>query len=108
MLLDYGADPSILNKGGLNSLHIAAKNGFLEICIMLMSRGLDPNIRDEFGNNAAYWAKRNKFTDLLTFLPPVVSVTPEEYVEYRDQMDEMMFGLTAEEKKKMQQKKGKK
>jgi ankyrin repeat protein len=108
LLLDYGADPGIYNKGGLNSLHIAAKNGFLEVCLLLISRGLDPNMRDEFGNNATYWAKRNKFDELLKYLPPVQTVNAEELVEYHDQMDEMMFGLNADEKKKMQAKKGKK
>jgi len=107
-LLDYGADPSVINKSGLNSLHVAAKNGFIEICLLLISRGLDPNLRDELGNNASYWAKRNKHNDLLQFLPPVVTISPEDLVEYRYQMDEMMFGLTAEEKKKLQNKKGKK
>ena len=40
ILLDYGADPSVLNKSGMNCLHIAAKNGFLEISVLLISRGL--------------------------------------------------------------------
>ena len=48
LLLDYGADPGVTNRGGLNSLHLA-KSGFLEICMLLISRGLDPNIRDDFG-----------------------------------------------------------
>ena len=108
-MIDYGADPGVTNRAGFNSLHLSAKCGFLEICMLLISRGLDPNIRDEFGNNASYWARRNKFNEILLYLPPVATVSPEDYAEYTDQKDEMMFGLTAEDKKKNQaKKKGKK
>lgn len=107
-LLDFGADPSAKNSAGLSCLHLAAKSGCLEMCLLLVSRGCDANIRDDFGNNASYYAKRHQHMELLEFLPAAVTVTPEANKEFRDQVDEHRFLITADEKKKMQSKNKKK
>lgn len=92
----------------MNPLHLSAKNGNIEISLLLITRGCDPNIRDDFGNNASYWAKRYNFVDLLSYLPPPLTVTPVDNFEFHDQIDENKFLINLEERKKNQAKKGKK
>jgi ankyrin repeat protein len=101
-LLDFGADPTTRNSLGLSCLHIAAKAGSLEICLLLIARGCDPNIRDDFGNNAAYWAKDQKHFEMLTYLPSPMTVNPAENKEYIDQGLEHTYLFTPDEIKKMQ------
>jgi ankyrin repeat protein len=108
LLLDFGADPTAKNSSGLNCLHLAAKSGCLEMCILLISRGCDQNIRDDFGNNASFWAKKGNHLELLQFLPPPLTVTDKDNKEHRDMVDEFRLLLTADDKKKMAAKKGKK
>jgi len=55
--ITFGGDPTIKNKAGFTSLHIAARDGRTEIVKLLLNKGVDPNIRDGFGFSAAYWAK---------------------------------------------------
>lgn len=107
LLLDYGADPTAKNAMGLPCLHLAAMNGCLEIALLLVSKGCDINMRDEFGNNCTYWAKRNGHDSLVKFLPPVVTLTPEDNKFYRDLVEEKFLLITPEEKKKMMKGKGK-
>lgn len=57
MFINYGGDPTIKNKTGFTSLHIAARDGRTEIVKLLLNKGCDPNIRDNYGFSAAYWAK---------------------------------------------------
>jgi hypothetical protein len=90
----------------LNCLHYAARNGNLEICLLLITRGCDSNIRDDFGNNASYWAKKYNKIDILQFLPPPMMVSALENKEFRDDVDLHRYGLTAEDKKKMNKGKG--
>ena len=100
LLIDFGADVAAKDKTGLTTLHLAAKNGCLELCNLLISRGCDMNIRDDFGNNSAYWAKKNKHDDVLEFLNPPLHVTANEYKEFQDIFDEFYLGQNAEFKKK--------
>lgn len=51
-----GGDPTIRNKFGFTCLHIACREGFLDLVNVLKARGVDEDIRDEYGNNASYWA----------------------------------------------------
>ena len=104
-LLDYGANPGVVDQNGMTSLHHAARGGFFELSLMLISRGLDPNTKDYFGNNSSYWAFKNKHGELLTILPPVENMKAAELKEYRDLLDEFRFLLTADEKKKLSKKK---
>jgi ankyrin repeat protein len=101
LLLDFGADPTAKDSSGLNCLHHAAKNGCLEICLLLIARGCDPNIRDDFGNNASYWGKKFNRNEILSFLPPPITVNPVENKEFRDDIDLYKFEITADDKKKM-------
>lgn len=41
LLLDNGADISLLVKDGMNALHLACRSNELDICKMLLSRGID-------------------------------------------------------------------
>ena len=88
LLLDFGADPTARDNYGLTCLHHAGKNGHLEMCLLLISRGCDANIRDDYGNNCGYWAKKNNHLELLNFLPPPITVTPEENKNFRDIIEE--------------------
>jgi len=109
MLLDYGADPTARNSTGMNPLHMAAKNGNLEVCLLLITRGCDANIRDDFGNNASYWAKRFNHFELLQYLPSPLFVNPMENKDYKDEARAYKMGIDLEEeKKKAGKKKGKK
>lgn len=107
LLLDYGADPTTKVKNGLCCIHLAAKNGCLEICLLLAARGCDPNIRDEFGNTAGYWAKKNQFTELAEIFP-AATVGPLENNLHKNLVEEHFLEITPEEKKKMKGKKGNK
>ncbi|MFN9898088.1 MAG: ankyrin repeat domain-containing protein, partial [bacterium] len=53
------------NSNGFTCLHIAAKEGYLDMCRRLMAIGCDPNIRDKYGFSAAYWAKENRHKDVM-------------------------------------------
>jgi ankyrin repeat protein len=55
-LIGNGGDVTIKNKAGFTCLHIAAKEGYTDMCKMLLARGCLPDIRDQFGFTAAYWA----------------------------------------------------
>ena len=56
LFIGSGADPSVLNKVGQTCLHIAAREGHLEMCKMLVSRGCVAELQDKFGFSASYWA----------------------------------------------------
>jgi ankyrin repeat protein len=55
--MEYGGDPTIKNKSGFTALHIAAREGKVEIAKLLVASGVEPGIRDSYGFNPAYWAK---------------------------------------------------
>jgi ankyrin repeat protein len=40
LFMDYGGDPTIRNKVGFTSLHIAARDGRVEIVKLLLSKGI--------------------------------------------------------------------
>ena len=39
LFLQCGGDPSIQNKNGFTCLHIAARNGYLDMCKLLVTKG---------------------------------------------------------------------
>lgn len=67
LFLSFGGDPTVKNKSGFTCLHIAARDGHVEIVKLLLNKGkifpdikvigIDPNIRDAYGFSASYWAK---------------------------------------------------
>ena len=56
-LMENGADISITNSSGLNSLHLAAQGNYPNIIIFLLEKyKLDINSKDNKGNSALHWA----------------------------------------------------
>ena len=93
LFCECGADLSIQNKNGFTGLHIAAKNGSIDMCQKLIAKGklqyndlqilgLDANIRDKYGFSASYWAKQNGHKDIMDLLPNPLKVSKEEYMEH--------------------------
>ena len=39
LFLECGCDPTIANKNGFTALHIAARNGYYDMCKLLLARG---------------------------------------------------------------------
>lgn len=83
LLLDYGADPQIVDKRGMSCLHYAARHGLKDMVVLLLNHGVDINLRDCNGFNASYWAELNNHKELLSILPPPKSVPPEDYTEFK-------------------------
>lgn len=56
MLLIFGGDPTIANKNGFTSLHIAARNGHADIVNLLINKGnnLMRRLTDEYRNGSKY------------------------------------------------------
>ena len=63
-------------------MHIAARDGRVEIVKLLVNKGVDPNIRDSYGFSAAYWAKQNKHTKVQELLPAALKITKEEFYDH--------------------------
>ena len=56
-LMENGADISITNSSGLNSLHLAAQKNYPNIITLLIEKyKLDINSKDNKGNSALHWA----------------------------------------------------
>ena len=81
--LNNGGNPEFKNQMGFTCLHIAARNGYLELVKILRNYSADiENIRDAHGFTASYWAHQNGFSEIVQALPPPQKVTKEEYYEY--------------------------
>ncbi len=89
LFLRYGGDPTIKNKAGFSSLHIAAREGRGEIVKVLVAAGVEPSIRDSYGFNPAYWAKQHKHHDLLKYLGEPMKITKEEFYDHMKQVWEL-------------------
>jgi len=50
-------------------LHIAAREGLLEMCELLLELGIDADIPDKYGFSAAYWSKEKKHKAIMDLLP---------------------------------------
>ena len=56
-LMELGADATIANSSGLNSLHLASQGDYPNIIVYLIEKyGLDVNSKDHKGNTALHWA----------------------------------------------------
>lgn len=89
-------------------MHYACKNGNLDIVRMMLIAGTDINLRDINGFNCSYWAKAMKHMHLLEFLPPIKSISPEDYLEFAMQKREIHeYALVRKGKKKKKKKKKK-
>ena len=56
LLIKEGADPSIKDCQGFNSLHLAAQFGFDGLCAYFIAKGTDVNSVDDDGRTALMWA----------------------------------------------------
>ena len=54
--MNCGGDPEIKNQLGFSCVHIAAREGHVEIIKLMKAKDVNLDARDEFGYNAAYWA----------------------------------------------------
>ena len=64
---------------GFTTLHLAAREGFLDMCKLLISKGIDENIRDYYGFSASYWALQNGHKEVNELLPNPYMIGKEEY-----------------------------
>lgn len=95
MIEKYGGDPSIQNKYGFTALHIAAKEGYLDLTKVLTGwvnkkifdhkedqkkpsavdkpAPTNPQFTpDSYGFNPSYWAYQNGHQEIVNILTPVV------------------------------------
>ena len=57
MFLQCGGNPELRNQQGFTCLHIAARNGYVDLVKDLRSYSADiEQIRDAYGFTASYWA----------------------------------------------------
>jgi glutaminase len=74
-LLHLGVDINMVDYDDRSALHIAASDGHLGICKMLMDYGADPGMKDRWGHTPADDAQAKSHTDTAKFftLPAVAS-----------------------------------
>ena len=77
-----GGDPEIANACGFSCLHIAAREGHIDLVKKFIAEDINLDQRDSFGYSAAYWAHRHKHTEIVGLLPPPQKITKEEYYEH--------------------------
>ena len=78
MLLDHGANPnSIMRRTRMSSLHLAASNGFSEVCRTLLSKGAYVDTRDYNGLTPEEYAQ-------MSPQPPMVATKDQEGIEAAD------------------------
>eukprot|EP01137_Pigoraptor_chileana_P035831 Opistho-2@30477 len=61
-LMLRGADPSIRDIQGYNSLHLAVQFGHTAVAAYLVAKGMDPDVPDNDGRTALMWACFRVFT----------------------------------------------
>ena len=73
-----GADIDQQNAQGSTPLHIACREGLLEMVKVLVASGCNPDIRDDMGYNASWWAVKNTHHEMMEFLPKPAKKTQAE------------------------------
>eukprot|EP00051_Salpingoeca_urceolata_P028167 m.485374 g.485374 ORF g.485374 m.485374 type:complete len:609 (+) comp23794_c0_seq1:61-1887(+) len=61
LLIQRGADPSIRDIQGFNSLHLAAQFGHTMLCAYFIAKGMDVDTRDNDGHTPLMWAAMKIF-----------------------------------------------
>ncbi|XP_014677485.1 PREDICTED: palmitoyltransferase ZDHHC17-like [Priapulus caudatus] len=56
LLMQYGANPTIMDGDGCCAIHLAAMTGHSNILAYLLAKGQDPNLRDKNGMTPLMWA----------------------------------------------------
>ena len=81
-LIQCGGDPEIKNQQGFTCLHIAAREGYVELVKLFVSLNVNQDIRDLFGYTASYWALQKDHKDCAALMNPPLKVSKEEYYDY--------------------------
>ena len=104
-LMNCGGDPEIINGAGFTCLHIAAREGHIDLVKHFIAMDVNLDKPDEYGYSAAYWAHRHKHSDIVALLPPPKKITKEDYYEFITQQvwpnhPDVMKGGKKKKKKK--------
>ncbi len=67
-MLDEGADPNLVECDGWSPLHLAARNGHLEVTKLLLEHGANLEQRDSRGLTPLDWAAGSEYWDVLEVL----------------------------------------
>ena len=66
IFLQCGGNPELRNQQGFTCLHIAARNGYVDLVKDLRSYSADiEQIRDAYGFTASYWAHQNGHSEIV-------------------------------------------
>jgi ankyrin repeat protein len=68
MLIEGGADCSFTQFSGITPLHLAAKNGNIDLLIVLLEAGANVNIKNHDGKSPADLALENGFNEISKIL----------------------------------------
>jgi len=109
-LMMLGGEPEIVNACGFSCLHIAAREGHVDLVRKFIAEQVNLDQRDEYGYSPSYWAHRHKHTEIVNMLPPPYKITKEEYYEHIvnqvwAQHPDIMKGGKKKKKKKGKKKK---
>ena len=66
--INNGSDLNETDEDGITPLHVAAKNGNLEIAKLLINYGADKNLRDNNGTLPIEFAKNNNHQEIIELL----------------------------------------
>ena len=67
-LLASGADPNARDNDGNTPLHLASRNGHVEVAEMLLDLGVDPNARNNYNTIPLHFASQGGHLKLVQML----------------------------------------
>ena len=78
LLLVHNADPDLGNKYGDTALHMACRQGYIEIVKLLLKHNADPNVENKFmgGNTALKLALREGHKEIVALLQNKIQTHP--------------------------------
>ena len=88
-------------------MHIAAREGHIELVKLFVAKEVNVNLRDEHGYSASYWAHQFKHFDIAQLLPAPLKITKEEFYQHI-LISQSQHGLNKKKKGKKGKKGGKK
>ena len=68
LLLEYGADPNILSRGGDTALIGASQRNYTDTVKLLLEYSADPNLQDKKGSTALKCVSEYGYTDTIEVL----------------------------------------
>jgi ankyrin repeat protein len=78
MLIERGADVSVQNEDGSTALHLASRNGHVDLGRMLIERGADISVQNKEGQTAQQVALERGHVDLAQMLERSTNLAPHE------------------------------